>query len=209
MRCWKSQERMMLVACLGRTPLLFLDFLSSLSNRDDRSMFTLDGKTREGKKRGADGTVWLLLPQKQRETTVTQEHLLKRNHGNWIWVTILEKKKINSWTPWQCGCTRGSEVWSVFGASTRTEREKGQEKVWIPQQAAELVKSCSDFVNYGHSTCVFALNQTDIIPSENSSSELCVIICQPALLLLLKFSNKPRVMFTSWQPQRFGRLSST
>lgn len=41
MRCWKSQERMMLVACLGRTPLLFLDFLSSLSNRDDKSTFTL------------------------------------------------------------------------------------------------------------------------------------------------------------------------
>lgn len=51
MRCWKSQERMMLVACLGRTPRLFLDFLSSLSNRDDRSMFTLDGKTREERKR--------------------------------------------------------------------------------------------------------------------------------------------------------------
>lgn len=33
---------MMLVACLGRTPLLFLDFLSSLSNRDDRSTFTFE-----------------------------------------------------------------------------------------------------------------------------------------------------------------------
>lgn len=40
MRCWKSQERMIFVACLGSTPLLFLDFLSSLSNRDVRSMFT-------------------------------------------------------------------------------------------------------------------------------------------------------------------------
>lgn len=41
MRCWNSQERMMLVACFGRTPLLFLHFLSSLSNRDDKSTFTL------------------------------------------------------------------------------------------------------------------------------------------------------------------------
>ena len=39
MRCWKSQERMMLVACLGSTPRLFLDFLSSLSKRDERSRF--------------------------------------------------------------------------------------------------------------------------------------------------------------------------
>uniref|UniRef100_A0A663LSB3 Fasciculation and elongation protein zeta 1 n=1 Tax=Athene cunicularia TaxID=194338 RepID=A0A663LSB3_ATHCN len=34
MRCWKSHERMMLVACLGRTPRLFLDFLSSPSRRE-------------------------------------------------------------------------------------------------------------------------------------------------------------------------------
>lgn len=40
MRCWKSQERMMLVACLGKTPRLFLDFLSSLSKREVRSRFT-------------------------------------------------------------------------------------------------------------------------------------------------------------------------
>lgn len=44
MRCWKSQERMMLVACLGKTPLLFFDFLSSLSNRDARSTLTLSKK---------------------------------------------------------------------------------------------------------------------------------------------------------------------
>lgn len=40
MRCWKSQERMMLVACLGKTPRLFLDFLSSLSKREVRSRLT-------------------------------------------------------------------------------------------------------------------------------------------------------------------------
>ncbi|TNN51657.1 hypothetical protein EYF80_038127 [Liparis tanakae] len=38
----------MLVACLGRTPLLFLDFLSSLSNRDDRSRFTFTLNTGGG-----------------------------------------------------------------------------------------------------------------------------------------------------------------
>lgn len=42
---------MMLVACLGRTPLLFLDFLSSLSNRDDRSTFTFETH-RVGKQKG-------------------------------------------------------------------------------------------------------------------------------------------------------------
>lgn len=40
MRCWKSQERMILVACLGKTPRLFLDFLSSLSRREVRSRLT-------------------------------------------------------------------------------------------------------------------------------------------------------------------------
>lgn len=40
MRCWKSHERIMLVACFGKTPLLFLDFLSSLSSKDERSRFT-------------------------------------------------------------------------------------------------------------------------------------------------------------------------
>ena len=43
MRCWKSHERMMLVACLGRTPRLFLDFLSSPSRREVRSRFTCQG----------------------------------------------------------------------------------------------------------------------------------------------------------------------
>lgn len=46
MRCWNSQERMMLVACLGKTPLLFFDFLSSPSKREARSRFTLE--TAEG-----------------------------------------------------------------------------------------------------------------------------------------------------------------
>lgn len=44
MRCWKSQERMMLVACLGRTPRLFLDFLSSPSRSEVRSRFTCQGE---------------------------------------------------------------------------------------------------------------------------------------------------------------------
>lgn len=51
MRCWKSQERIMLVACFGRTPLLFLDFLSSLSNRDERSTFTFKAKKQDWWKR--------------------------------------------------------------------------------------------------------------------------------------------------------------
>ncbi len=45
----------MLVACLGRTPLLFLDFLSSLSNRDDRSTFTFTINNRKGKEKGRKG----------------------------------------------------------------------------------------------------------------------------------------------------------
>lgn len=40
----------MLVACLGRTPLLFLCFLSSLSKSEAKSRFTLDG--REGWREG-------------------------------------------------------------------------------------------------------------------------------------------------------------
>ena len=40
MRCWKSQERIILVACLGKTPRLLLDFLSSLSRREVRSRLT-------------------------------------------------------------------------------------------------------------------------------------------------------------------------
>lgn len=40
MRCWKSQERIILVACLGKTPRLFLDFLSSFSRREVRSRLT-------------------------------------------------------------------------------------------------------------------------------------------------------------------------
>jgi len=44
MRCWKSQERMMLVACLGRTPRLFLDFLSSPSRSEVRSRLTCQGE---------------------------------------------------------------------------------------------------------------------------------------------------------------------
>lgn len=47
MRCWKSHERMMLVACLGRTPRLFLDFLSSPSRREVRSRFTCQDKRNE------------------------------------------------------------------------------------------------------------------------------------------------------------------
>lgn len=43
----------MLVACLGRTPLLFFDFLSSLSKRDDKSTFTFaKGKKGGGSMKG-------------------------------------------------------------------------------------------------------------------------------------------------------------
>lgn len=55
MRCWKSQDRMMLVACLGRTPRLFFDFLSSLSRREDKSTFTFPkGKKGGGSMKGEE-----------------------------------------------------------------------------------------------------------------------------------------------------------
>lgn len=64
MRCWKSQERMMLVACLGRTPRLFLDFLSSPSRREVRSRFTCQDKRNEER----IGWKWWWATQKMSKT---------------------------------------------------------------------------------------------------------------------------------------------
>lgn len=58
MRCWKSQERIMFVACLGRTPRLFLDFLSSPSKSEDKSRFTLEEREkRDEKVSGGEGGI--------------------------------------------------------------------------------------------------------------------------------------------------------
>lgn len=138
MRCWKSQERMMLVACLGRTPLLFLDFLSSLSNRDDRSTFTFtvntrmgrERKKRKGKKERMVGLSYCCHGNKGRLPITYlffhwqgQKHLLKCHHGNWIWVMILKYKKAAPLTMW-----KHKRVSSVFGALMRALKSRGSGK---------------------------------------------------------------------------------
>lgn len=84
----------MLVACLGRTPLLFFDFLSSLSKRDDRSMFTFTkhrGEIRRNKKKKSKRRLSLVIVAKETKGDYQlplfflwqgQKHLLRRHHGN-------------------------------------------------------------------------------------------------------------------------------
>lgn len=139
MRCWKSQERMMLVACFGRTPLLFLDFLSSLSNRDDRSKLTLTINTggEEKKREWMICLTYCCHGNKGRLPIIYffqwqgHKHLLKSHHGNWIWVITLKAAPF--------AVLKHKRVICPFGASIRSVEARLWCKVYISPFGVELV----------------------------------------------------------------------